>query len=46
MQKNEYVEMFTPCIYFLTYFSSEYTPNYAGVKTENFYGVTQKNGNF
>jgi hypothetical protein len=41
---SEYAEIFTPCVYFLTYFSSECTPNCACVKTGNLYVTNCVNG--
>jgi hypothetical protein len=40
---NEYADIFTPCVYFLTYFYSECTPNYACVKTGNLYMTNRAN---
>ena len=43
-KKSDYAEIFTPCVYFLTHFSSECAPNYACVKTGNLYVTNRVNG--
>ena len=43
-EKIAYAKKFTPFVYFLTYFSSECTQNYARVKTGNLYMANLVNG--